>query len=136
MTENVYKAFEELFRLNALLGRDKKDFDVDGYSGFIFLTRNGRPLLMNSVNKILTRIVDAVNQNAPADAEPFPPVSAHTMRHTFCTRMAENGMDIKALQYIMGHANINITMQVYNHIADKSRIEREMAKMESLAVDF
>ena len=30
-------------------------------------------------------------------------ISAHTLRHTRCTRDAEDGMDIKVLQYIMGH---------------------------------
>ena len=54
------------------------------------------------------------------------------MRHTACTRMAEQGMDIKVLQYIMGHANIDVTMQVYNHIADMSRVEREIKKFDNV----
>lgn len=37
----------------------------------------------------------------------LPTVSAHTLRHTGCTRMAERGMDVKVLQYIMSHANID-----------------------------
>ncbi|WP_373215315.1 hypothetical protein [Ruminococcus sp. 5_1_39BFAA] len=41
-------------------------------------------------------------------------------------------MDIKVLQYIMGHANVEITMQIYNHISDMARIENEMEKMESM----
>ena len=36
----------------------------------------------------------------------LPKVSAHIMRHTACTRMAEKRMDVKVLQYIMGHAHI------------------------------
>lgn len=43
-----------------------------------------------------------------------PNFTAHVLRHTYCTRMAENGCDIKVLQEIMGHKNIKITMQVYN----------------------
>ena len=38
-------------------------------------------------------------------------------------------MDIKAPYSIMGHANVEITMQVYNHISDVARIENEMEKM-------
>lgn len=45
----------------------------------------------------------------------LPDFTPHTLRHTFCTRMAENGIDVKVLQEIMGHANISVTMQVYNH---------------------
>ena len=45
----------------------------------------------------------------------LPDFTPHTLRHTYCTRMAENGIDVKVLQEIMGHANISVTMQVYNH---------------------
>ena len=134
MSDGVYNAFAQQKELNSLLGKDKNRFEVEGLQGFVFITRNGRPLLMCSVNKILSNIVKAVN--AQGQEETFPDISAHTMRHTFCTRMAENGMDIKVLQYLMGHANINITMQVYNHIADSSRIEKELARINALAVDF
>lgn len=48
------------------------------------------------------------------------------MRHTACTRMAECRMDVKVLQYIMGHAHINVTMEVYNHIGELTRIEKRL----------
>ena len=58
------------------------------------------------------------------------------MRHTACTRMAECRMDIKVLQYIMGHAHIDVTMDVYNHFGDRERIEQEIARLDSMAVNF
>ena len=58
------------------------------------------------------------------------------MRHTACTRMAECRMDMKVLQYIMGHAHINVTMEVYNHLGDRERIENEIARLDKMAVDF
>lgn len=48
--------------------------------------------------------------------------------------MAESGVDPKVLQYIMGHANIAVTMEVYNHITEFGRIEKEILKMEDLKV--
>ena len=48
--------------------------------------------------------------------------------------MAETGMDPKVLQYIMGHANIAVTMEVYNHIAGTERIEKETRKLDELMV--
>ncbi len=69
-------------------------------------------------------------------AELLPKVSAHVMRHTACTRMAECRMDIKVLQYIMGHAHIDVTMDVYNHLGDRERIEQEIARLDSMAVNF
>ena len=45
-------------------------------------------------------------------------------------------MDIKVLQYIMGHAHFDVTMEVYNHLGDRARIENEIAKLDSMAVNF
>ena len=48
--------------------------------------------------------------------EPLPTVTTpHTLRHTFCTNMANAGMNSKALQYLMGHANITMTLNYYAH---------------------
>ena len=66
--------------------------------------------------------------------EELPHISAHILRHTACTRMAETDLDMKVVQYVMGHANISVTMEVYNHITDRSRIEREIAKMDLVQI--
>lgn len=65
--------------------------------------------------------------------EPFllPHISAHILRHTFCTRAAESGVDVKSLQYIMGHADITMTMERYNHV-DEVRVQNEMSKTEGI----
>ena len=39
----------------------------------------------------------------------------HVFRHTFCTNMANAGMDIKTLQYVMGHSDVGVTLNVYTH---------------------
>ena len=49
----------------------------------------------------------------------------HILRHTACTRLAEAGIDPKALQVIMGHSDIATTMDIYNH-ADYERIQNEI----------
>lgn len=42
-------------------------------------------------------------------------LTPHVLRHTFCTNMANSGMDIKSLQYLMGHADVSLTLDVYAH---------------------
>lgn len=59
-------------------------------------------------------------------------MTPHTMRHTFCTRMANAGMNSKALQYIMGHANIVMTLDYYAHATFHSAQE-EMDRLEAKA---
>ena len=52
------------------------------------------------------------------------------MDHVY--EMARKGMNAKILQYIMGHANSDITMDVYNHIADFSDVREEVEKLEKI----
>lgn len=142
MTQEVQKAFEEQRKINFMLAKDKS-IEVDGYSGFVFTAKSGRPLMPYGVNSVLYNIVDAYNKEEVQKAEKehrkaelLPKVSAHVMRHTACTRIAECRMDIKVLQYIMGHAHIDVTMDVYNHLGDRERIEQEIARLDSMAVNF
>ncbi len=60
----------------------------------------------------------------------MPNITAHILRHTACTRMAEAGMDQRALQEIMGHSNLAITMKVYNQVEDK-RMRDEIEKFDA-----
>ena len=103
MTQEVAKAFEEQRKINFMLAKDKS-IEVDGYSGFAFTAKSGRPLMPNGENSVLYNIVDAYNKTEVErakkehrKAELLPKFSAHVMRHTVCTRMAECRMDVKVL---------------------------------------
>ena len=45
----------------------------------------------------------------------LPKITPHICRHTFCSNMARSGMNPKALQYIMGHSDISVTLNTYTH---------------------
>lgn len=105
------------------------------------MAKSGRSLMPSAINNILYNIVDAYNKKEAQiaktehrNAELLPKVSAHIMRHTACTRMVEKRIDVKVLQYIMGHAHIDITMDVYNHVSEMSRIESEITRLDSVAI--
>ena len=140
MSRMVGKAFETQRRLNFQLGIPR-DVEIDGLSDFIFMSRTGRPMMPSSVNFILRDIVKTYNEEERERAkrekrkpEEMPHISAHVLRHTACTRMAETDLDIKVVQYVMGHANISVTMDVYNHVTDQERIVREIAKLDEVQV--
>ena len=59
--------------------------------------------------------------------EELPKVTPHVCRHTYCSNMAKSGMNPKVLQYLMGHADISVTMNTYTHLGfddAKDEIER------------
>ena len=60
--------------------------------------------------------------------KPLPHITPHVFRHTFCTNMANAGMDIKTLQYVMGHSDVGVTLNVYTH-ASFDRAAEQMAKI-------
>lgn len=59
------------------------------------------------------------------------PANFHALRHTFATRSIELGFDIKSLSEILGHANVNITLNKYVHPSMKLKKEN-MEKLSSL----
>lgn len=58
-------------------------------------------------------------------------VHPHTLRHTFATRGAEQGIDLKVMQTLLGHASLNMTANIYTHVSDEQK-QLNMAKLESL----
>lgn len=53
----------------------------------------------------------------------IPNFSCHHLRHTFCTRLCENETNLKVIQSIMGHANIETTMDIYAEATDSKKQE-------------
>ena len=88
-----------------------------GKSG-VFRNRDGGALLPSCINRAIKRIVRDYNRDKTADMVTLPEFSVHQLRHTFCTRLCENSSNVKAIQEIMGHADITTTMNVY---ADATR---------------
>ena len=46
----------------------------------------------------------------------MPKVTPHVCRHIYCSNMAKSGMNPKTLQYLMGHSDISVTLNVYTHV--------------------
>lgn len=132
LTENARRSLIRQKELYLLLGKAMKPQEVDGVSDFVFTNTLGKPYATNAVNFVLDNIVKAYNKLEAAQAgtehrepELLPHVSAHILRHTACTRLAESGLEPKVLQYIMGHANVSVTLDVYTHL-DFTQIQEKM----------
>ncbi|MBS4958634.1 MAG: site-specific integrase [Clostridium sp.] len=90
---------------------------VDGYTDFIFINRFGGVQHQGTLNKALRRIIRDCNYEVldkeKKDSVILPRFSNHSLRHTFTTRLCEAGVNIKAMQDILGHADAETTLQIY-----------------------
>ena len=96
----------------------KSESVVDGYQDFIFVNRFGNVQHQGTLNKALRRIIrdcnfEILDKSNQEDAIILPKFSNHSLRHTFTTRMCEAGVNIKAMQEILGHADAETTMDIY-----------------------
>lgn len=123
MSDEVYQAFQNILKHR----RKQKNLVIDGYSVFLFINRNGNPQVAVNYEAVFRKLVDKYNSK---HEEPLPKITPHVMRHTFCKRLANAGMNPKALQYVMGHSNITITLNLYTHASletVKSELQRFVA---------
>ena len=114
--------------------RQKEDgfntFVIDGYTNFIFRNRFDEALNPHVINRAIERIIRDANleeekRAAAENREPvlLPHFSCHNLRHTFCTRLCENESNIKVIQEIMGHRNVETTMDVYNEATKEKKLQ-------------
>ncbi|MDD5489299.1 MAG: tyrosine-type recombinase/integrase [Candidatus Moranbacteria bacterium] len=86
------------------------------------------PLLVSSFKRRITqrRVGLIVHEYLKSAGITKPNISVHSLRHSFCTRLLEKGVNLKTIQILAGHKNISTTER-YLHIAD-SRLRREVLK--------
>lgn len=101
---------------------------IDGVSGFVFCNRFREVFTPESINRELTRIIETYNSIEEVDAikqnrEPvmLPHFTCHHLRHTFCTRLCEADANIKVIQAVMGHKDIQTTLDIYAEVSEQKK---------------
>lgn len=73
-------------------------------------------LFSGQKGKMSSRNIQKIVSNAAKKAEIKKEVHCHTLRHSFATHLLENGVDIRKIQELLGHADLSTT-QIYTHVS-------------------
>jgi len=104
------------------------------FTEFIFTTSHNTPLNSQILCDAIKKIVNEINLTR-SPIEEFEMFSGHTLRHTFATRCFEAGIQPKTVQKYLGHATLQMTMDLYTHVLEEQKVD-EMKKLEkSIIVD-
>lgn len=138
MMDAVYDILKEEYKRQQLEGFCT--YELEGMSGFIFSNRYGTVHNTHCINSAINRICENYNAKEILDAkkehrEPviIPHFSCHHLRHTFCSRLCENETNVKVIQEVMGHANIETTLDIYaevNYAKKKEALENLSQKID------
>lgn len=110
ITEDVFRCFQAIIEDRE---RPKIEKVVDGHSGFLFLDKNGMPMIAMHWEHRFNNMVKRYNEIYRVQ---IPNITPHVCRHTYCSNMAKSGMNPKTLQYLMGHSDIGVTLNTYTHL--------------------
>lgn len=124
MTPEVAECFRRIMKARV---KPKVEPNIDGYAGFLFLDKDGHPMVALHWEKYFQHICEKYNKIYKLQ---MPKVTPHVCRHTFCSKMAAACMNPKTLQYIMGHSDIGVTLNTYTHIGFEEASE-EMSRVAS-----
>ena len=92
--------------------RPKVEYAIDGYTGFVFINHLGFPKTRRDLEGSMREVR---KKHIELGLGELPQITPHVLRHTFCSRMVEKGMNVKTLQLVMGHSDISTTLDVYTH---------------------
>ena len=125
MSEEVYEVIK---RVLANRKKPKIEICIDGYTGFLFLDKRGKPMMPYQWEKRFQHSVEKYNKIYRVQ---LPKITPHVCRHTFCTNMAKRGISVETLKYLMGHTDISVTLNVYTHLKLEDA-EKEIKRLENI----
>lgn len=129
MMSEVKDALIEMEKRDRVTGISKK-LVFDGMTNFIFASQKGSILDPKSLNGAIHRMTLKYNHQEELNArredrEPayLPHFTCHGLRHTFCTRLCEVETNLKSIQTIMGHSDIQTTLNIYADVMESTKKE-------------
>ena len=122
---------KQYLQKNVVKNKAPKEKKVDEqFQDLLFTTKFNTPLNSQIVCDAIDRIVKEINltRDVTDEMEVF---SAHCFRHTFATRCFEAGIQPKTVQTYLGHATLQMTMDLYTSVLEEHKMS-EMNKLETI----
>lgn len=101
---------------------------LEGFENLLFLSTVGTPLNATTYSDAIGKIVDTIN-SMKDPLEQMEKFSGHCFRHTFATRCFEAKIQPKTIQAFLGHATLQMTMDLYTHVTEEFK-QDEFKKLE------
>ncbi|MBQ2101861.1 MAG: site-specific integrase [Lachnospiraceae bacterium] len=123
MTPDVEECFRKIIKNRKA---PKKEPMIEGKVGFLYFDKNGSVMYSLHWENYFKHIRQKYNSIYKVQ---MPLVTPHVCRHTYCSNMANSGMNPKTLQYLMGHSDISVTLNTYAHVNlddAKNEVDRVM----------
>lgn len=120
---------EQALRRQLILKKivSNRNIKQTNFPGLLFVTKYNTPINPVVLNDAIARIINEVNLQKD-ESEQLPKFSSHAFRHTFATRCFESGIKPKVISKYLGHATVQMTMDLYVH-ADEQCQALEMQKL-------
>lgn len=115
-TKAVMALRQQFFIKQALINKGKRP--LDGYENLVFVTKNNRPTTQFLVSESINCTIKRINKNNPDLV--FERFTPHCFRHTFATRYLEAGVPLKTVSALLGHAQLQLTTDLYMHVTSES----------------
>lgn len=105
----------------------------DEFGSLLFVTKFNTPICSVVLNDAIKRIVAEMNLQRDR-TDQFPAFSAHCFRHCFASRCLEAGIQPKTIQKYLGHASLQMTMDLYVHVTEQFKQE-ELEKLGDISFE-
>lgn len=89
----------------------QEEYDNKNY---VFCNKLGKPIEDKRPGRNLKTILTSIG---------IEPIKFHALRHTYATRLFEAGIPPKTVQHLMGHSDIETTMNIYTHVMKEQKLE-------------
>lgn len=96
---------------NELILLLQEEYDNKNY---VFCNKLGKPIEDKRPGRNLKTILTSIG---------IEPIKFHALRHTYATRLFEAGIPPKTVQHLMGHSDIETTMNIYTHVMKEQKLE-------------